>query len=206
MAADELMPSHRSHRTPKSGPTARKKSELDKKKRGISVDKQKNLKVGYSYLSSLCQCLLRVSSLIGVFIGTIDFTWFCRRLVLNRLFMRRKQNITLRRRSKSGFIFRKLIVIMAKLLLSSSWFKAPQQYCLWDWCCIFTLGFAYFLTSFDCSCRLESLSWLNLLWRSSQNRMYPRFEDLLPLYKVLCCICLLLLLLFVFCVCIYLEF
>ncbi|CAA0172743.1 unnamed protein product [Arabidopsis thaliana] len=44
MAADELMPSHRSHRTPKSGPTARKKSELDKKKRGISVDKQKNLK------------------------------------------------------------------------------------------------------------------------------------------------------------------
>lgn len=45
MAADELMPSHRSHRTPKSGPTMRKKSEIDKKKRGISVNKQKNPKV-----------------------------------------------------------------------------------------------------------------------------------------------------------------
>ncbi|CAL9213962.1 unnamed protein product [Arabidopsis halleri] len=49
MAADELMPSHRSHRTPKSGPTARKKSEQDKKKRGIEVNKTPNFKAfGYS--------------------------------------------------------------------------------------------------------------------------------------------------------------
>ncbi|CAH2038734.1 unnamed protein product [Thlaspi arvense] len=42
MAGDELMPPQRSHRTRKSGPTMRKKSEIDKKKRGVSDNKQQN--------------------------------------------------------------------------------------------------------------------------------------------------------------------
>ncbi|KAG2260227.1 hypothetical protein Bca52824_079521 [Brassica carinata] len=40
-AADELMSSHKSHRAPKSGPTAKKKSENDRKKRGIRVSDNK---------------------------------------------------------------------------------------------------------------------------------------------------------------------
>ncbi|EOA39223.1 hypothetical protein CARUB_v10012207mg [Capsella rubella] len=51
MAADELMPSHRSHRTRKAGPTMRKKSEIDKKKRGISDTKQNNPKA-FSFKSA----------------------------------------------------------------------------------------------------------------------------------------------------------
>ncbi|CAN6902885.1 unnamed protein product, partial [Brassica oleracea] len=42
MAADELMPTHKSHRNPKSGPTMKKKSENDKKKRGVPDNKQQN--------------------------------------------------------------------------------------------------------------------------------------------------------------------
>ncbi|KAL0732407.1 hypothetical protein Bca4012_008616 [Brassica carinata] len=40
-AADELMSSHKSHRAPKSGPTAKKKSENDRKKRGVRVSDNK---------------------------------------------------------------------------------------------------------------------------------------------------------------------
>ncbi|KAH0905795.1 hypothetical protein HID58_037622 [Brassica napus] len=42
MAADDLMSSQKSHRTRKSGPTMRKKSEIDKKKRGVADNKQPN--------------------------------------------------------------------------------------------------------------------------------------------------------------------
>ncbi|CAH8391677.1 unnamed protein product [Eruca vesicaria subsp. sativa] len=43
MAAKESMPSHKSHRAPKSGPTLKKKAENDKKKRGVVSDnKQPN--------------------------------------------------------------------------------------------------------------------------------------------------------------------
>ena len=45
MAADELMPTHKSHRNPKSGPTMKKKSENDKKKRGVPDNKQQNPRV-----------------------------------------------------------------------------------------------------------------------------------------------------------------
>ncbi|XP_019098866.1 PREDICTED: ribosome biogenesis protein bms1-like [Camelina sativa] len=49
MAADELMPSHRSHRTRQAGPTMKKKSAIDKMKRGIPITKQKNPKAfGYN--------------------------------------------------------------------------------------------------------------------------------------------------------------
>ncbi|KAG2267559.1 hypothetical protein Bca52824_062114, partial [Brassica carinata] len=42
MAADDLMSSQKSHRMRKSGPTMRKKSEIDKKKRGVADNKQPN--------------------------------------------------------------------------------------------------------------------------------------------------------------------
>ena len=50
MAADELMPTHKSHRAPKSGRTMKKKSETDKKKRGVSDNKKQNPKVSPSHL------------------------------------------------------------------------------------------------------------------------------------------------------------
>lgn len=51
MAADELVPSHKSHRAPTSGPTMEKKSEIDKKKRGVVSDKkQQNPRVSPSHL------------------------------------------------------------------------------------------------------------------------------------------------------------
>lgn len=56
MAADDLMSSQKSHRTPKSGPTARKKSEIDKKKRGVANNKQPNPRV-----SSDSNFFLRIS-------------------------------------------------------------------------------------------------------------------------------------------------
>ncbi|KAJ4895376.1 P-loop containing nucleoside triphosphate hydrolases superfamily protein [Raphanus sativus] len=40
MGADELVPSHMSHRAPTAGPTMEKKSEIDKKKRGVVSDKK----------------------------------------------------------------------------------------------------------------------------------------------------------------------
>ncbi|KAF2587773.1 hypothetical protein F2Q70_00042028 [Brassica cretica] len=51
MAADELMATHKSHRAPKSGPTMKKKSENDKKKSGVSDNKQQNPKA-FSFTSA----------------------------------------------------------------------------------------------------------------------------------------------------------
>ncbi|RID48923.1 LOW QUALITY PROTEIN: hypothetical protein BRARA_I05396 [Brassica rapa] len=59
MAADELMRTHKSHRAPKSGRTMKKKSENDKKKRGISDNKQQNPKA-FSFTSAAKAKILKL--------------------------------------------------------------------------------------------------------------------------------------------------
>ncbi|XP_009118525.1 ribosome biogenesis protein BMS1 homolog [Brassica rapa] len=59
MAADELMPTHKSHRAPKSGRTMKKKSETDKKKRGVSDNKKQNPKA-FSFTSAAKAKILKL--------------------------------------------------------------------------------------------------------------------------------------------------
>lgn len=67
MGADELVPSHMSHRAPTAGPTMEKKSEIDKKKRGVVSDKkQQNPRVSPSHL------LINVSKSFLVWQATTD--------------------------------------------------------------------------------------------------------------------------------------
>ncbi|ESQ36240.1 hypothetical protein EUTSA_v10006612mg [Eutrema salsugineum] len=61
MAADELMPSHRSHKARQAGPSMRKKSENDKKKRGVSDTKQQNPRA-FSVKSAVKQKRLQARS------------------------------------------------------------------------------------------------------------------------------------------------